>query len=421
MILHLDMDAFFASVEQAEHPELRGKPVIIGGGSRGVVATASYEARQFGIHSAMPMAIARRLCPHGHFISGRHERYSHVSRLVMQELCNFSPSVEKASIDEAFIDAQGLEHVFGSIREIAVAIKARIFEVTGGLTCSIGAAPVKFLAKICSDLNKPDGLYILEDKDVSAFLENLPIGKLPGVGARMSASLAALGIARVGQLACYSRDFLVNRYGKAGNTLYDRAHGQDPRKVEPVSQKKSESSECTLEYDTTDPDTLKACLLHHAEKIGARLRKSGFLGRTITLHIKFADFSHASRSHTLQSPINSTQSIYEAGAALLECNYPQSPVRLIGLSVSGFQDGGRQLDLPGISGEISKKTEIIPCSRQDEERRARLDAALDALRDRFGKNAVMRGRLFEAGTLSQSNAGIIFAKYVSRTKTGLHD
>ena len=182
MILHLDMDAFFAAVEQMDNPELRGKPVIIGGGLRGVVSTASYEARVFGVHSAMPIVTARRLCPQGIFVHGRRHRYSELSRAIMAALGDFSPLVEPASIDEAYLDATGLTRLFGPLEELIARIKSRVAEVTGGLTCSVGAAPVKFLAKICSDVNKPDGVFILRPEDVDDFLLPLEVGRLPNAG-----------------------------------------------------------------------------------------------------------------------------------------------------------------------------------------------------------------------------------------------
>ena len=216
IILHLDMDAFFASVEQMDHPEWRGKPVIIGGETRGVVSTASYEARRFGVHSAMPMATAHRLCPQAIFVRGNRRRYAEISGRIMAALQDFSPLVEPASIDEAYLDATGLERLFGPVEQLIPAIKARVREVTGGLTCSVGAAPVKFLAKICSDINKPDGIYILRPEDVDGFLGGLDVRRLPGVGRRMVAELEALGIRRVEQLRRYSPELLEQRFGKWG-------------------------------------------------------------------------------------------------------------------------------------------------------------------------------------------------------------
>ena len=200
MIIHIDMDAFFASVEQMDDPSLRGKPVIVGGEQRGVVSTCSYEARVFGVHSAMPMATARRLCPQAIVVRGRYARYAELSRAVMAALAEFSPLVEQASVDEAYVDATGLERLFGSLEELLLRIKERVREATGGLTCSAGAAPVKFLAKICSDINKPDGMFILRPEEVDDFLATLPVGKIPGVGKRMVESLQGLGVRTVGQL-----------------------------------------------------------------------------------------------------------------------------------------------------------------------------------------------------------------------------
>ena len=392
LIIHLDMDAFFASVEQMDNPALRGKPVIIGGGQRGVVSTASYEARAFGVHSAMPVATARRLCPQGIFVPGRRHRYQEISAAIMQALGEFSPLVEPASIDEAYLDGSGLERLFGPPASLLARIKARVREVSGGLTCSVGAAPVKFLAKICSDVNKPDGIFILPPEQVEAFLLSLPVRRLPGVGARMAASLEELGIVKVGQLRHLSREFCCNRYGKWGDALWQRAHGIDPRPVEPERPCKSESAECTFARDTRDRNFLRKMLLAHAERVGASLRRHGRSGRTVTLKVKFADFSQLTRSRTLSDPTNATQTIFEWACHLLEeLNLPQ-PVRLIGLGVSGFDAVAGQLLLPGQS--LPRTAQGGP-SPEEEERRRRLDTTLDALRNRFGRDAVRRGRLFE--------------------------
>ncbi|WP_418741577.1 DNA polymerase IV, partial [Desulfovibrio piger] len=318
IILHLDMDAFFASVEQMDHPEWRGKPVIIGGGTRGVVSTASYEARRFGVHSAMPVTTARRLCPQAVFVRGNRRRYAELSGRIMAALQDFSPLVEPASIDEAYLDATGLERLFGPVERLVPAIKARVREVTGGLTCSVGAAPVKFLAKICSDINKPDGICILRPEDVDGFLGGLDVRRLPGVGRRMVAELEALGIRRVEQLRRYSPELLEQRFGKWGRELHARARGIDPRPVVPEHEAKSESAETTFARDTRDREFLKTMLLGHAERVGASLRRHGLRGRTVTLKIKFADFRQITRSRTLPDATDSTETIYETGTALLE-------------------------------------------------------------------------------------------------------
>ena len=392
LIIHLDMDAFYAAVEQMDDPGLRGKPIIIGGGPRGVVSTASYEARAFGVHSAMPVATARRLCPQGIFVPGRRQRYQEVSAVIMQALGEFSPLVEPASIDEAYLDGSGLERLFGPPEALLASIKARVRDVSGGLTCSVGAAPAKFLAKICSDVNKPDGIFILRPEEVDAFLCALPVRRLPGVGARMGARLEALGIVKVGQLRRLSQEFCCSRYGKWGEVLWQRAHGIDPRPVEPQRPAKSESAETTFERDTRDRDFLRKTLLAHAERVGASLRRHGHSGRTITLKVKFADFRQITRSRTLPEPTNATQTIFEIGCLLLdELPLPQ-PVRLTGLGVSGFEERAGQLLLPG---------QIVPRSAEggpspvEEERRRRLDRTLDCLRQRFGNKAVQRGRLFQ--------------------------
>ena len=336
IILHLDMDAFFASVEQMDHPEWRGKPVIIGGETRGVVSTASYEARRFGVHSAMPMTTARRLCPQAIFVRGNRRRYVEISGRIMAALQDFSPLVEPASIDEAYLDATGLERLFGPVEQLIPAIKARVREVTGGLTCSVGAAPVKFLAKICSDINKPDGIYILRPDDVDSFLGGLDVRRLPGVGRRMVAELEALGIRRVEQLRRYGPELLEQRFGKWGRELHARARGIDPRPVVPEHEAKSESAETTFARDTRDREFLKTMLLGHAERVGASLRRHGLRGRTVTLKVKFADFRQITRSRTLPEATDSTETIYETGTALLEAEALPQSVRLIGLGVSGF-------------------------------------------------------------------------------------
>lgn len=387
MILHLDMDAFFASVEQTDNPQLKGKPVIIGGEARGVVATASYEARKYGIHSAMPTATARKLCPHGIFLHGRHRRYAEISARVMAALRQFSPVVQAASIDEAYLDISGLRHIYVSPLEAARDIKKCVAETTGGLTCSIGIAPIKFLAKICSDVNKPNGIFILGSVDVEGFLRDLPIERLPGVGKSMSASLHSFGISRVGQIRALSREFMVERYGKWGAALHDRANGIDERKVHENEPAKSESAECTFERDIWDKQVLREALLAHAERVGARLRKNGYAGRSITLKIKFADFRTITRTRTLAMRTNATQTIYEVGRILLDVERLPKPVRLIGLGVSGFDFRPAQLWLPGMdrAGQC-----------HDESRRLRIDKAMDKLADRFGKGIIQRAAVRES-------------------------
>ena len=380
-ILHLDMDAFFASVEQLDNPDLRGRPVIIGGAERGVVSTASYEARRFGVRSAMPMFEARRRCPQAVFIRGRMGRYQEKSREVMAVAARFSPLVEKASVDEAYLDATGLERIFGTAEHMARCLQSEIMNDTG-LSCSLGLAPVKFLAKIASDMNKPAGLTVLAHADVPAFLQSLPVGKIPGVGKRMLDSLELLGVRFAADVRRFSREFWLERLGKAGDALYDRAGGVDARPVEPFTPPKSESAENTFARDTKDREELSAWLLRQSERVGASLRKQGLAGRTVTLKYKYADFSQHTKSRTLKQPTNLTRDIYETALALLDESKVERPLRLIGVGVSHFGEEERQFSLLPDAGEESRKRE------------AALDATLDRLRDKFGNGAVVRGKLF---------------------------
>lgn len=396
MILHLDMDAFFASVEQMDDPSLRGKPLIIGGGDRGVVATASYEARVYGIHSAMPIAIARKLCPHGVFMRGHGARYSEISKKIMACLHNFSPLVQQASIDEAYMDATGLERLFGSPENLARAVKKRVAEASGGLGCSIGIAPVKFLAKICSDQNKPNGIFILRPHEADEFLLSLKVDKLPGVGSAMSASLRAFGISTVAQLRSLSREFLGQKYGKWGLALHDRAHGLDPRSVHENPPAKSESAELTFQKDVFDGDILEAALWEHAVRLGRRLRNHGEAGRLITLKIKFSNFRTITRSRSLEFKTNSTQAIFDAAKALLKAQKLPLPIRLIGLGVSGFGESPEQLFLPGMDKFAKYHSKLGNVAAgpypEEENRRLRLDMAMDAIKARFGENSIHTGR-----------------------------
>ncbi len=406
--MHIDMDAFFASIEQLDNPELRGKALIVGQGKRGVVSTCSYEARKFGVHSAMPINEAKRLCPHGIFVPGRHERYREMSRVVEGVLHGFSPLVEMASIDEAYLDATGLERLFGPVENMGMALKRAVCEATGGLTCSVGIAPVKFLAKICSDINKPDGLYLLRHEDVSRFLEKLELARIPGVGKKFIAALAALGVRSVPDVLARPEAFWERRFGKAGTVLLRRAQGIDGREVVPYTPPKSESAETTFEKDTRDRDFLKTWLLRHAERVGARMRRHGFAGRTVTLKIKYADFRTVTRQMRLAARISSTESLYEAGCALLDALSLEEPVRLIGLGISGFDDE-KPVQLSLLDAMPGKASPA-----ETEHRRARLDGALDELRRRYGSAAVQRGRLFARGSAereaTQGSAPIVPAR-----------
>lgn len=393
-IIHIDMDAFFASIEQLDHPEWRGLPVIVGGDKRGVVAAASYEARVYGVHSAMPIFQAKKLCPQGIYTPGRRARYMEISYQVMAVLRCFSPVVEQASIDEAFLDGNGLERLFGPIDQLGRSIKAAVKEYTS-LSCSVGIAPVKFLAKIASDLNKPDGLSILYPEDIPAFLSTLPLAKIPGLGPQTLKGIRELGISTAGEAQRLEADFWTRRFGKIGQAIYERCRGIDPREVEPYVEAKSESAENTLNQDTLNLEELKTWLLRQSERVGASLRKSGYSGRTITLKVKYADFKQITRSHSLKKSTNSTRTIYEVAARLLDELAPKSKIRLIGVGVSNFGDEQSEESMLPLPGIMSEKPDRLVPEGLDEHKEASLDEALDNLRRKFGPDAVVRGRLFD--------------------------
>ena len=383
-IMHVDMDAFYASIEQMDHPELKGKPVVVGGGgTRGVVSAASYEARRFGIHSAMPITEARRRCPHAIFMPVRMTRYVEMSRRVMSILHACSPRVEQASVDEAYRDGTGLERLFGPVEKMARTLKERVLSETGGLTCSIGLAPVKFLAKIASDMHKPDGLTVLYPDAMTEFLSKLPIQRIPGVGRSQLMALEEIGVRTCGEAIRYPRSFWERRFGKHGVILWERVQGMDPRNVEPETAPKSESAETTFVEDTRDIEFLKNWIFRHADRVGRSLRRQGLRGRVVTLKVKYADFRIITRRTTLPLPTCATETIYETACTLLDALALQGKVRLIGVGVSRFSSGDRQLFLP-----LENSLEEV------DERRDRLDRTMDALNGRFGTNTVVHGRLF---------------------------
>ena len=405
-IMHIDMDAFYASVEQLDNPMLRGLPVIVGGNSaRGVVSTASYEARKFGVRSAMPMFRARVLCPEGVFVRGNRERYSEVSQQVMTVLHSFSPLVQQASIDEAYLDATGLERLFGQVENLGQEVKAAVHGATG-LSCSVGLAPVKFLAKIASGMNKPNGLTVIYPERVPAFLREMPIGRIPGVGQKTLPALQALGVRFAADVTRYPKDFWARRFGKMGEMLYARGQGIDPREVVPYEPPKSESAENTFEEDTLDRDILYAWLLRQSEQVGQSLRRLDFKGRTVTLKVKYADFTGVTRARTLPRATNVTRTIFETAVELFEELAPRMKLRLIGVGVSHFGD-----DSPQVKTERAVQLSLLeekPLAGRSEtqvelERETALDAAVDAVRNRFGKNALVRGRLFSQEEAAQDD------------------
>lgn len=387
IILHMDMDAFFASVEQRDDPSLRGQCVIVGGASaRGVVAAASYEARKYGVHSAMPIFQARKKCPHLIIVAPRRKRYADLSGRIMKLLETFSPLVEPISIDEAYVDITGCERLQGESRQIARAIKDKIFEQVR-LTCSVGVAPNKFLAKIASDLDKPDGLTIITPRQVPDFIQALPIQKVPGVGAKARQILLTMGIKTLGQVRQYPEQMLVRKMGKFGSRLRELAHGRDDSLVTPLSPVKSVSSETTLSADTADRAVLASHLLSQAQSVARQLRRKQVRARSITLIIKTADFRRHTRRRTLVKPVQSADIIYQTALALLDGFSWTGRVRLVGVGASGLQPA----DLP-------VQADLFPDEKQARDGKwEKVDQAMDAVANRFGGQAVVRGSLGSSG------------------------
>ena len=336
MIFHIDMDAFYASVEILDNPELKGKPVIVGGLSgRGVVAAASYEARKYGVHSAMPMFQALKKCPDARVVLPRKSRYKQVSQNVMDILRSFSPLVEQVSIDEAYLDAGGCSRLFGPVDILAGEIKNKIKERIH-LTCSVGIAPVKFLAKIASDINKPDGLTLISPERAMDFVCSLPIGKAPGVGPRLFQELRTLGVSTLGDIQKIPEKFLTDKFGKFGKRLKELSMGIDESRVVPFSVPKSVSSEETLDFDTLDRELLKQHLLYQADEVGRQLRKAGVRAKTVSIKLKYSDFHQITRSITLKKPTCSSNTLFHEAFRLFETCELIKKVRLIGIGASGF-------------------------------------------------------------------------------------
>lgn len=390
MILHVDMDAFFAAVEQRDNPELIGKCVVVGRlFGRGVVSAASYEARAFGVSSAMPVFRAQQLCPQAVFVPPRMARYREVSHQVMAVLSDFSPLVEPVSIDEAFLDISGSARLLGSPEKVAQNIKAAIFEAVG-LTCSVGAAPARFLAKIASDMNKPDGLTIIAEDAVDAFIEQLPVGKVPGVGPVTRQSLAKLGVSTLGDVRHIPESVLTNKLGKFGKRLAALARGRDDVGVSPRSRPQSVSTETTLTQDTRDLDLLSKHLLRQADEVCRQLRHLAVSARVVELKIKYADFQEKSRRVTLSAPTASAEVVYTQALRLLEQHLGNHPVRLIGVGVSHlvWPDRARQLDIFSDSPVGDLSGDAAHQKKWDQ-----VAKTLDAVSDRFGGHIVKRASL----------------------------
>lgn len=380
-IIHADLDAFFAAVEQRDNPALRGKPVMVGGaGGRGVVTAASYEARAYGVHAAMPGARARRLCPQGIFVRGSYRKYQAESARVMGILSDYSPTVQSLSIDEAFLDASGLERWKGGPRPVAEEIRQRVRQECG-LTISIGIASSKLVAKMATNTGKPDGLVLVPQGGEQAFLAPLPIGALYGVGPQMAGQLRAHGIRSVGHLAAYSPEALQRAFGVWGLQAHHWANGRDSRQVGPRRDVKSVSNESTFPHTVYAHETLLNMLMTLAEQVGKRLRAKGMRGRKVALRLRSADFATLSRQMTLSRPTDATDVIYtEAKQLLAGIKLTRGGYRLIGVGVHDL--------VPAGEGQL-------PLWPEPEERLSRRDHAIDAIRGKFGMRSLVRASLVD--------------------------
>lgn len=382
MILHVDMDAFFASVEQLDDSKLVGKCVIVGGMSnRSVVSAASYEAREFGVHSAMPMYKARRMCPDAVILPPRMKRYKDLSRQIMAILKNLSPLVEPVSIDEAYVDITGCERLYGDPTSIAGKLKEEI-KNTVHLNCSIGVAPNKFLAKIASDMDKPDGLKIIMPEEASMFIKSLPVGKVPGVGKKAKRELDSLGIITLGDVCNYPNNVLVQKMGKFGKRLTELSACIDHTQVISDRYRKSVSCEETLAGDTKDKFLLKNLVLKFSEDVGKGLRTLGVRAKTIQLKIKHVDFQQVSRSVTLLKPTQSSEVIFAEAAKLLEKYILKKNVRLIGVGASGF-----------VPAETPTQMHLFSEPKKKDDNWERVDNVIDKIEKKYGDSIVQRASL----------------------------
>jgi DNA polymerase-4 len=378
-IMHIDLDAFFVSVEQVSNPELKGKPVVVGGKpeGRGVVAAASYEAREFGLHSGMPLATASRLCPQAIFIQGSFPKYREASAKFMTILADFSPYLEPMGLDEAYLDVTGFESLHGSIGQMAAKIKKRVRQELG-INASIGIANSKVVAKVASEMSKPDGLLEVAEGEEAAFLAPLPIARLPGIGKKTEPKLKSLGITTIGKLSATPLKALKSHFGASGELLKGFASGIDDREVEPPTAAKSTSRETTFERDTKDSKLLESTLRYLGERVGADLRGKGKRARCVTLKLRYGDFTTITRRQTLSQSTDSDQVIFETGRQLMKQALAgeKRPLRLIGIGVSRLVEAGRQLEMMDNTAQ----------------RQEQLNKTIDRIRKKYGFTAIQTGR-----------------------------
>jgi DNA polymerase-4 len=390
-IMHIDLDAFFVSVEQVADPSLKGKPVVVGGRpkGRGVVAAASYEARAFGLHSGMPLVTASRLCPQAIFIQGSFPKYREASRKFMAILADFSPYLEPMGLDEAYLDATGFESLHGSIKQMAQKIKQRVKQELG-INASIGIAGGKIVAKVASEMSKPDGLLEVAEGEEAKFLAPLPIARLPGIGKKTEPKLKSLGIDTI-KLSALPLRALKSHFGASGELLKRFASGLDNREVEPPAAAKSASRETTFAKDIKDPARLESALRYLGERVGADLRQKNKRARCVTLKLRYGDFTTITRRKTLSQSTDSDQVMFETGQKLLKqaLSGEKRAVRLIGIGVSELVEAGRQLDMMDSSAQ----------------RQEQLNRAIDRIRRKYGFTAIQTGRTLKLKEIFPENDG----------------
>ncbi len=392
-VLHVDMDAFYAAASLLARPDLRGTPVIIGGEGRGVVLSATYEARRFGVASAMPMSRARRLCPTATVLPPEHELYSRISDAVMETFATVTPLVEPLSLDEAFLDVAGAQRLLGTPAQIAQRLRDTIADEQG-ITCSVGVASSKFVAKLASSLAKPDGMVVVPRAEVVGFVQQLPVAALWGVGDRTEEALARLGLRTVADIAHTPLATLRRALGDAtGGHLHDLAWGRDPRPVEPVRRERSIGSDETFAHDVDDPAHVHRTLLKLSDRTAARMRSADVMGRTVSIKVRFADFTTITRARTLRDPTDTSRGIYETARGLFDAlGLQRARLRLVGVRVEQLVD----TDGAPIQGTLD----------EPEHGWRDADRAVDRASARFGAGSVRPASLIRGSTSPRARGDI---------------